>query len=85
MNHFRDAQARGVAGGQDRAVLDALHAGEELLDLLGTEDDRQRLLLLGKREDVLDDPVPFEGRICSSPNSAGDLPKWRAKQETCWR
>ena len=60
MNRFRDAKACGVAGGQDRAVLEVSHKAEELLNFLGTEDNRQRLRLLGKWEDVLVSPVLFE-------------------------
>ena len=47
MNRFRDAQAGGIAGGQDGAMLEVGDAAEELQDFLGTEDDGQLLRLLG--------------------------------------
>ena len=51
-------------------MLDALHAGEELLDFLGTEDNGQRLRLLGKWEDVLEGPILFEGHPVQEANIA---------------
>ena len=40
MDGFRDAQAGGVAGRQDRAVLGGVHAVEKLDDFGGAEHDR---------------------------------------------
>lgn len=57
-NRFRDAQAGGIASGQDGVVFDVEDATEEPLNLLGTEDDRQLLRLLGKRQDLFRRPVP---------------------------
>jgi hypothetical protein len=51
-----NAQAGGVAGGQDGVVLDVVDAAEEPHDLQGTEDDWQLLWLLRRRENLLEDP-----------------------------
>jgi hypothetical protein len=47
VDHFRDAHARSVASGQDRAVLDALRTLEKLLDFLRTEDKWTACCFLG--------------------------------------
>lgn len=47
LNRFPDAQAGGIASGQDGVVFDVEDATEEPLNFLGTEDDRQPLRLLG--------------------------------------
>ena len=60
LNRLRDAQAGGIARGQDGVVFDVGDAAEEPLNFLGTEDDRQLLRLLGKRQDLFRRPVPFE-------------------------
>ena len=46
-NGLGDAQAGGVAGGQDRPVLEALDATKKMQHLLGAEDDGQLLRRLG--------------------------------------
>jgi hypothetical protein len=46
VNRFRDAKARCIASGQDRALLDALHAVKKLQDFLWTKHGRQGLRLL---------------------------------------
>ena len=51
-----NAQAGGVAGGQDGVVLDVVDAAEEPHDLKA-EDDRQLLRLLGRRENLLEGPT----------------------------
>lgn len=51
-DRFRDAQAGGIASGQDGVVFDVEDATEEPLNFLGTEDDRQPLRLLRKREEL---------------------------------
>ncbi|ESX66942.1 hypothetical protein X759_27345 [Mesorhizobium sp. LSHC420B00] len=60
LHRFRDAQAGGIASGQNGVVFDVEEATEEPLNFLATEDDRQPLRLLGKREDLFRRPVPFE-------------------------
>lgn len=57
LNRLRDAQAGGIACGQDGVVFDVEDAAEELLNFLGAEDDRQLLRLLGEREDLFRRPV----------------------------
>jgi hypothetical protein len=57
---FGDAQAGGVAGGQDGTVLPAPHTGQKLQDFLGTEDHRQGLRPFRSGDDVGEGPVLFE-------------------------
>src|SRR5208282_325688 len=47
VNCLADAQAGGVAGGQDGPLLDARDTAEKMQHLLGTENDRQGPRLLG--------------------------------------
>ena len=54
---LRDAQSGSVAGRQDGAMLDALHAAQKLQDLFGTQDNRQLLRLLGRRDDFFQAPI----------------------------
>ena len=49
MDGLRDAQPGGVAGGQDRAVLEGRDAREEADDYLGAEHDREPSRLLWSR------------------------------------
>src|ERR1700730_9055671 len=57
---LRNAQSRSVAGRQDRAMLDALNEAYELQYFFGTQDNRQRLRLLGRRDDVFETPIPMK-------------------------
>ena len=57
-NGFGDAQARRVAGGQDRAMLGAAHTVEKLEDFLRAQNDGQFLRLLGRGDDVLETSSP---------------------------
>jgi len=41
-------------------MLDALYAAQELQDLFGAQDNRQLLGLLGRRDDVLQTPLPMK-------------------------
>ena len=54
---FGDPQAGGVAGRQDRAMLEAGLRREKLHHLFGAEHDRQGLRLLGRRDDVVEAPI----------------------------
>ena len=58
---FADAQAGGVAGGQNRPVLDVLDTTEKMHDLLGAENSRQILRSLRTGDDLLEIPPPHEG------------------------
>jgi hypothetical protein len=60
MHRFRDAQAGGIARGQDGVMFDVEYAAEKPLHFIWAEDDRQLLRLFGKREDLFRRPVPFE-------------------------
>ena len=48
-DRLRDAQSGGVAGRQDRAMLDTPHTGQKLENFLRTQDSRQLLRFLGRR------------------------------------
>ena len=54
-----ESQPRGVARGENHAVLGTRHAVEESNDLFGAQDDRQRLAALRQRQGV-DRPVSLE-------------------------
>ena len=56
---FAESQPRGVARGEDHAVLGTRYAFEEPNDVLGVQDDRQRLAALRQRQG-LDRPLPLE-------------------------
>ena len=55
-----DAQAGGVAGGQNRPLFGAAHAAEKLEHFLGAQNDGQGLGLVGRRDDLLDGPILLE-------------------------
>ena len=57
-NGLRDAQARGVTGGQDGAMFPACDAIKKLNDFFRTEDDGQCLRFFRSRDDVVEGPVP---------------------------
>lgn len=50
LHRFRNAQTGGIAGGQDGVVFEIGHAAEKVPYFIRTEDDRQLLGLLGKRQ-----------------------------------
>jgi hypothetical protein len=54
---LRDAQPGSVTGRQNGAMLDALYAAQELQDLLRTQDDRQLLRLLRRRDNFFQAPI----------------------------
>ena len=56
------AQAGGVGGHEDGAVLEAGDGREEPGDLVGAEDDGELLRLLGAG-DAVQDPLPAEGDL----------------------
>ena len=47
-DRLRDAQSGGVAGGQDRAMLETPDTGQKLQNFLRTQDNRQLLRFLGR-------------------------------------
>src|ERR1700730_16287152 len=59
-DRLRDAQSGGVAGRQDRAMLDAPHTGQKLQNLFLSQDNRQRLRFLGRRNYFFLVPIPME-------------------------
>ena len=60
MNRLGDTQAGGIAGRQNGVMLPAMHTAEKLENLLGTQNDGQRLRLFRCRDDILENPVPME-------------------------
>ncbi|MGA8659505.1 MAG: hypothetical protein WB586_25565 [Chthoniobacterales bacterium] len=52
-----DAQPGTVTDGQDGAMLEALHAAQELKNLFGTQDNRQLLRLLWRRDNFFQAPI----------------------------
>src|ERR1700733_14117089 len=61
VNGLADAQAGGVADGQDGPLLDVRHTAEKMHDLFGTENDRQGPRLLGTGNDLVKIPWPPQG------------------------
>jgi hypothetical protein len=45
---LRDAQSGGIAGRQDRAMLDAPHTGQKLQNFFLSQDNRQLLRFFGR-------------------------------------
>jgi hypothetical protein len=78
-NRFRDAQARRVARGQDRAMLGAADAVEELEDFFRAQDNGQCLRFLGRRDDVFKGPVLLQGDLVEKSNSV-----FRTSPQTAW-
>jgi hypothetical protein len=60
MNGFGDAQASGIAGRQDGAVLDVGTASKKMRDLKRTENNRQFLRLFRAGDDLVKIPRPLE-------------------------
>ena len=56
-DRLRDAQSGGVAGRQDRAMLDAPHTGQKLQNFFLSQDNRQLLRLLGHRNNFFQAPI----------------------------
>ena len=54
---LRNAQPSRITGRQDGAMLDALYAAQELQDLLRTQDNRQLLRLLRRRDNFFQAPI----------------------------
>ena len=66
---FAAAQARAVERQQQRAVIEILRAGDQALDLVGTEDDRQAEPLLRIRQ-VLAHVAPLQHVAAEEPQRA---------------
>ena len=77
---FAAAQAGAVERQQQRAVIEILRAGDQALDLLGTEHDRQAESPLRIRQ-VLVHVAPLAGRARQKNRSAADLGDHRAHGE----
>lgn len=58
---FGDAKAGGIAGREDRAMLERRHAVKELGDFAGAEHHGQRVRRLGRRDHGVDRPRLLEG------------------------
>jgi hypothetical protein len=69
---FRDPQAGGIGGHEDRAMLDVDEGREEAGHLIKAEDGREPLGLLGAR-DVDHDPVAFERDLVEEPEGGDGL------------
>src|SRR5580704_5121081 len=54
---LRNAQPSRITDRQDGAMLDALYAAQELQDLLRTQDNRQLLRLLRRRDNFFQAPI----------------------------
>ena len=67
-----DAEAGGVGGHEDGAVLEAEDGGEEPGDLVGAEDGGELLGLLGAL-DALQDALSFEGDLVEEPEGGDGL------------
>src|SRR5947209_18551977 len=63
MDSLGDAQAGGVAGCQNRPMLGAAYAVQKVEDLLRTQNHRQPLRLLRRRNGVVEAPVLLEGNL----------------------
>ena len=59
-DRLRDAQSGGVAGRQDRAMLDAPHTGQKLQNFFLSQDDRQLLRFFGCWNYFFQVPSPME-------------------------
>ena len=59
-DRLRDAQSGGVAGRQDRAMLDAPHTGQKLPNFFLSQDNRQLLRFFGCRNYFFQVPIPME-------------------------
>src|SRR5262249_21021957 len=74
LTEFRDPHARGREGGEDRAVLEVAWGQQQRLDLVATEDDRERLGLFGIRDEV-DHPRTAQGGLVEKAEGAHGLDK----------
>ena len=59
-DRLRDAQSGGVAGRQDRAMLDAPHTGQKLQNFFLSQDHRQLLRFFGRWNYFFQVPSPME-------------------------
>ncbi len=59
-DRLRDAQSGGVAGRQDRAMLDAPHTGQKLPNFFLSQDNRQLLRFFGCWNYFFQVPIPTE-------------------------
>src|SRR5271166_1329829 len=59
-DRLRDAESGGVAGRQDRAMLDAPHTGQKLQNFFLSQDHRQLLRFFGRWNYFFQVPSPME-------------------------
>ena len=62
LTELGDPDARGIEGREDRAMFEVARRQNQRLDLVATEDDGERLGLLGVR-DILDHPGAVQGGL----------------------
>jgi len=62
LTEFGDTDARGVESGQDDTMFQVARSQQQRLDLVATEDDRERLRLFGIRE-IVDHPGAVQGGL----------------------
>jgi len=75
-----NAQARGVADGQDDAMLQQLDGIEKAYDLIAAQYDGQPLRLAAGRNDIVDAPLPLERDLVEEADR-GDGHQHRACRE----
>ncbi len=69
VNGLAGPQASGIAGRQDRPVLDVQNAAEKTHNLRRAEKSRQMLRVLGSRDDIVKVPRPPESRAIQKAKS----------------
>src|ERR1019366_6005823 len=69
VNGLADPQASGIAGRQDRPVLDVQNAAEKMHNLRRAENNRQMLRVLGSRDNIVKVPRPPESRAIQKAKS----------------
>src|SRR5208282_4753943 len=67
-NRLRNAQTRGVADGEDHAVLEVLDSVEKPDDLFRAHHDRKRLWPAAGRDDVIDVPSALQRDVVEKTN-----------------
>ena len=68
---LRNAQPSRITGRQDGAMLEALYAAQELQDLLRTQDNRQLLRLLRRRDNFFQAPILMKRDFVEADLSPG--------------
>ena len=63
MHRFGDAQAGGVADGQDRTMLEALDTSEKMPNLIPAENARQPVRHLRSRQSLVEGPLLLQSDL----------------------